>query len=89
LAAALPQLVTVPGQPRERRGEDLRLILRPGEAAVQIGRGCRDGGPSSRRQLQYDPWLVLPPEHVDPGGELAAHTAAGLPADPDGGPGKK
>jgi hypothetical protein len=88
LVAALPQLVTVPGQPRERRGEDLRLILFPGEAAVQIGPRCRDGSPSSRRQLQYDPWLVLPPEHVDPGGELAAD-AMGTLVNPDEGSGEK
>jgi hypothetical protein len=56
---------------------------------VQIGPGCRDGGPSSRGQLQHDPWLVLPPEHVDPGGKLAADEAAGLLVDPDGSPGKK
>jgi hypothetical protein len=38
--------------------------------------------------LQHDPWLVLPPEHVDPGGELAAD-AAGLLPDRDGYPGEK
>jgi len=38
--------------------------------------------------LQYDPWLVLPPEHVDPGGKLAADAAL-LLEDPDGSPGKK
>jgi len=33
--------------------------------------------------LQYDPWLILPPEQVDPHRELAAHAAAILD-DPDG-----
>jgi hypothetical protein len=38
--------------------------------------------------LQDDPWLLLTPEDVDPGGELAAHAAAML-EDPDRAPGKK
>jgi hypothetical protein len=38
--------------------------------------------------LQYDPWLVLPPEHVDPGGELAAD-AMGTLVNPDEGSGEK
>jgi hypothetical protein len=81
--------VTESGQFEEHRGEDLRTILAPGELPVEIGPGRRDGGPSPRRKLQHDPWLVLPPEHVDPGGELAADAAVGLLADPDVGAAKK
>ena len=87
-AAALPQLVTEPGQFEEPRGEDLRTTRAPGEPPVEVGPGRRDGGPSPCGQLQHDPWLVLPPEHVDPGGELAAD-AMGTLVDPDEGPGEK
>jgi hypothetical protein len=77
------------GQFEETRREDLRLTLPLDEwLDRQIGPGCRHGRPSPRGQLQHDPWLVLPPEHIDPGGELAADAAAILD-DPDGSAGEK